>query len=271
MAEIFVASAGPKKKMHLDNILRRLLWGVIVFLIVFSLVELGYYLLVSPHVLITKIECEGDLKLSEQEILSLAGLSGNEYYFTINLKAVEEGIKQHPMVREVIVEKIFPNTLRLTLMGRKPLLLVQLAEGKSLGYGYLDEEGVVFAKANHIGELNLPIISGLRSNLRQVAARLPSSYLPFLQDLSELKREHPNLFNLLSEIRVVNTDNGGYELVIYPQIFRLRVWIGRRVKAGSLRYLFFTLNFLDQQGKLKNITEADFRTGELVYTMKGED
>ena len=46
-------------------------------------------------------------------------------------------------------------------------------------------------------------------------------------------------------------------------------FIGKRVTAGMLRYMFHTLYFMQQEGILSQVDEIDFRSGEAVYRRKG--
>ncbi len=47
------------------------------------------------------------------------------------------------------------------------------------------------------------------------------------------------------------------------------MWIGKRVNAGMLRYMFHTLYFMQREGILREVDEVDFRSGEAVYRRKG--
>lgn len=266
MSEIFVASSlKPKSKRNLDSFMRRILWITIVVLLLFSVGEMVFYFFVAPNVLIRKIEIKSALDLTEQEVLDLAGINGSEYYFSVNLEAIEARLKTSPLVRDAIVEKNFPDTLRLTLVGRTPLLVAYARENGSTVPVVFDEEGILFQRGEKITERNIPVLSGVKLGEIRQGAALSKLISPFLKDLGELKRKNPELYDLISEIRVVSTESGGYELVLYPLSYRLRVWIGKRINAGMIRYLFFALNFIEQEGILKKIDEADFRTGELVY------
>jgi len=134
-----------------------------------------------------------------------------------------------------------------------------------------DREGVLFAAGSGVEAENIPVLSGIKIERIRTGLSLSDTLTPFLHDLGELRQSHPELYDLISEIRIVMTGNGGYELVLYPLSYPIRVWIGKRINAGTLRYLLFALHFVREKGILEKIDEADFRTGELVYRMKGEE
>jgi cell division septal protein FtsQ len=270
VGKAFVLLSPPRPRERLELVFRRALLAVIVALAVAAVGGLVFEFLISPNMLVRTIELKSDLPLSREEIVNLAGLSPAAYYFAVDTRAVEARLKTNPLVREALVEKVFPETLKLTLVKRQPLVVAYAAaDGKTLPVVF-DDEGVLFERGAGLSERNLPVLSGVRLDSTVPGATLPRILQPFLKDWGELKRTNAALYGLISEIRVVGMSSGSYELVLYPLTYPVRVWIGKRLNPGMLRYMFFTLHFMQQQGLLREVDEVDFRSGEAVYHRKGE-
>jgi cell division protein FtsQ len=268
MADVLAFSS--KKKQGADTAIRKVLWGVIIVLVIFSAAELFFHFFIAPRILIKNIVISNDTGLSEQEILRIAGISRKEYYFLINAAQMREKLMTHPLVKGAAVEKIFPNTLKLTLTGRVPLLVALVEYDNRTVPISIDEEGVVFQIDQGVNNWNLPVLSGLKFQKLELGMRLPPEMLTFLQDFGRVSRRNPELQSLISEIKAVKTDSADFEYVIYPVNYAKGVLIGRRIDASILKYIFIALNLLDQEGMLHKVRDLDFRTGELVYKMKEE-
>jgi cell division septal protein FtsQ len=267
---MFVAVAPPRPRERLEFVMRRVLVVAIVVLVLAAVGGLFFELFVSPNMLVRTIELKSDVPLSREEVYALAGLSRDTYYFAVDSRAMEARLKAHPLVREALVEKVFPETLRVTLIRRQPLALAYaVADGKTVPVVF-DDEGVLFERDGAVSERNLPVLSGIKLAALTPGTALPKLYQPFLKDLGELKKSSDALFRLLSEVRVVTAGAGSYELILYPMSYPVRVWIGKRINPGMLRYMFFALYFMKKQGLLADIDEVDFRSGEAVYHRKGE-
>jgi hypothetical protein len=91
-----------------------------------------------------------------------------------------------------------------------------------------------------------------------------------LADLEELKQSEPGYYSLISELRLVERSDGDLEIIMYPVHHRVPVRLGSRIDATTCAYVVRVLDVLDQQGSLSEIAEIDFRTDDVVYTMREE-
>ncbi len=269
MGRVFVAIAPPRSGERLEAVLRKILWISIVVLVFCAAGLVVFQLFISPNLLVQNIDIKSDLPLTRDEILTLAQLGGREYFFAVDVKALEERLEAHPRVKDAVVEKVFPDTLKLTLYSRRPVFLSYTASGSRTLPVVFDEDGVLFERGQTLSERDLPVLSGFKLAQNASGSRLNKLWRPFLKDVGELKKNDAQLYNLISEIRVVSASSGNYELVLYPVSWPVRVWIGKRVNAGMLRYMFHTLYFMQEQGILAEVDEVDFRSGEAVYRRKG--
>lgn len=234
------------------------------------LLELVFQLVIGPAVSVKRVVVESDLRYSHAEIVSLAGLSGNESYFGIDPAAIVSRLEAHPSVRSARLEKAFPDTVKLTVSGRRPLgmLMVQTSGGDVPAV--FDEEGVVFRAGSSIETWDLPVFSGVRFEDFRVGARLPAEFSELLTELKRIQLESPALFDSISELRVQPGAGRSFDVVVYTVRYRTPVRVGSRVNEEQLRYVLVVLDLLHRQGRAAEIVELDFRTADIVYRTRGE-
>ncbi len=249
------------------NKLNRILWIIIIFLILLIIIELVVQLFIFPKLVIKKIEVISELDLSREKLMSIAGIRDNEYYFAIDINLIRERLESYAMVREAIVEKVFPDTIRIELNKRIPLAI---SIGEADGYNVpviFDENGVVFQIGDAISDWDLPVISGLRFK-PLVGMKFPERLKSFLHDIHTLKTASPEIFRLISEIKVVSVNEINYELIVYPVNHNIGLNLGNVINSDLLKYAFMVLVVLEEDGISDNVDEIDFRTGEIVYKLK---
>ena len=173
-------------------------------------------------------------------------------------------LEGYPVVREAIVEKVFPDTLRITVRGREPLAICIGTLGERTVPVAFDEHGVVFQIGGAVSGLNMPVLSGLQF-APVMGLELPAMLDPLLEDLQQLKTSSPELYRLVSEIKVMAISDTAYELMLYPVGYAVRANIGDRLDETFLRYVFMVLDVLAQQGITDTVREIDLRTGRVVY------
>lgn len=97
--------------------------------------------------------------VDSQTIVNLAAVPvGKINLFDLDLKAVEKRILSHPWIRQVNLQKKFPQTLSVVVVFRDPVALIQDKKGN---LGYVDQDGSVFGRVNVLARSNLPLISGV--------------------------------------------------------------------------------------------------------------
>jgi cell division septal protein FtsQ len=92
-----------------------------------------------------------------QIITDLAAVPvGQANLFDLDLSRIEKRILENDWVREVRLQKRFPQTLSITTVFREPKAVIQLDTG---ALSYVDAEGKVFGKVSLEGPKNLPILT----------------------------------------------------------------------------------------------------------------
>ena len=269
MSEAIILTSIPEKKGKKVRLLNKLLWFLIVILFTIVIFELVFWIIIAPRLVIKHIDIRGDFAISRNELLSIAGIKGKEYYFSINCDDIRMRLTDYPIIKDAEVVKIFPDTLRIAVNNRRPLAIsFGAVDQKTIPVAF-DTEGIIFQIGKSITEWNLPIISGVKFK-PLLGLKFPTRLLTVLSQLNVLRQSSPDLFNLISEIKVVSVNDIEYELLFYPVGYNMSVNIGDKINEGLLKSTLLVLDVLDHQGMAEKIRALDFRTGEVVYKMEEE-
>jgi len=121
----------------------------------------AYFVAHSPLFLIQVVEIlnpPDDSPIDSQKIAQLAAVPvGKINLFELDLDLVEQRVLTESWIREVNIQKRFPQTLSISVTYRKPRALIQLANGT---LSYVDNEGKIFGKVNMNLQPDLPVLSG---------------------------------------------------------------------------------------------------------------
>ena len=231
--------------------LRRALHLVIATLVLMLALEAVFFLLLAPRLHLTTVNVATDLALSDSEVLAMAGLTGDEQFFSIDAAAIEARLEQHLLVRDASVSMRFPDTLRLDLAARTPaaVLLAARADGSTRS-ALVDRDGLVFlagvAPWGHADAADVPVLSGLAADLVQ-PGHLPEPVRGVLGDLHALAESDPVLATLISEIRLVPIGApataapltaealaAGFDLLVFPIGFSTVLRFGAELTEAHL-------------------------------------
>ncbi|MFP4484059.1 MAG: cell division protein FtsQ/DivIB [Spirochaetaceae bacterium] len=244
-------------------------WIVVVVCIVLA-GEILYHTVVTKHVVITKVMIDSTAPVSDGELKDLAGLAERASYFGLDPVAVAARLEDHPAVKSAAARKVFPDTVQLTVTGRRPLVISFASVGEQDLPVAIDEDGVAFQLYRDIETWNLPVISGIRFQDFSLGTRLPENLVAVLAQLHDLRLGAPTLFEQISEVRVSGAAGDAVELLVYPVGYGVPVRIEDELDASLVRYIIMVLDMFEREGRLQNIRELDFRGGQIVFRAQEE-
>ncbi len=262
----------PNKKSRPKINLRRIFALIIVFLAIILIFQIAFHLLIAPRLSLKNIEIvvENGFSLTNSDILRIAGLENMEYYFSLNIESVKNRLESNPLIKSAAVERVFPDTLKINVLKRKPVALsIVEKDGVSVPV-YFDEEGVVFFVGSTSRGYNVPFVSGLVFTDLKPGIRLQRELVSFLKDLKTLKDSSPVLFEQISEVKFVKKSDVDYEVLLYLVNYKVRVRIGSSINEKLLTYIILALDVVSSQSIIGELEEVDFRTGDIVYRIKEE-
>jgi cell division protein FtsQ len=252
--------------------IRRIFIFIIGGLVTILALEFIFHLVISPRLTITRVEIAADrgLNLSDSDILALAGIGGENYFYSIDEAAIAERIAAYPPVLSAAVEKIFPNSLKISVKQRSPLVICLVEAGGETVPLVLDDEGVVFQIGASVQQGDLPVISGLTFAEIELGQRVHRSLVGFLKDLSKVKDASPILFSLISEVKFVTKNRTNFEVLLYPRDYRTVVRIGPHIDIALLKEILLVLDVFKSQGVDEGLAEIDFRTDSPMVRFREE-
>lgn len=96
-----------------------------------------------------------------QSLISLADVPlGKVSLFDLNLSLIEKKLLSHPWVKEVQLQKRFPQTVSVSVVLRQPRAILQGDQGD---LSYVDPDGHAFGKVTSAFHGDLPIVSGIEA------------------------------------------------------------------------------------------------------------
>ena len=271
--EVRVAMPVVKEERRLDKVkVARVFKILIVLLLLVILAQISYHLYFARNVLINKIviETAGSFSATDQQVLQMAGLGGSESYFTLKPEVVQARLARYPQIASVNVEKQFPGTLIVKIVGRTPVA-VCLVESNGMSVpAAVDSEGVIFQIGDSVTSLDLPVLSGIKIGEVGLGSRMPRPVTGFLSDLNQLEKASPAFYNSISELKFIKKTNEDFEVLMYPQNYSIPVRIGNGIDKKLFTYVILVLDVVKKQGMSAYLEELDFRTDEVVYKIREE-
>lgn len=230
------------------------------------LVALGTILL--PHTIVTRVVVNADFEIPRRELVTLAGLDRRTTIFAVRPGRMAQRLESHPLVREAAVTREFPDAVRITLERRRPVALAFLNAAGGVVPVAIDRSGVLFDRGTHLAGDDLPVISGLRVGADSLGGQVPSGMVELLESLATLRMEAPELYALLSEIRVEPRAAGRFDYLLFTVVAPVPIRFSDAVSAGETGYALLVLDVLARQGVTSRVRELDVRSGEIVYRME---
>ncbi len=214
--------------------------GVVVLLILF----VGAYKpIVSSSLFDLKhVIVQGNMLIPASQAEALVRQVMGSHVYGGRLDDVRQAFKQQPLIKDVVVARLLPDTLRLVLIERKPIAVVRLSRGLVC----IDEDGKVVGDFSLMGAQ--PTLMGWDERTLAVSRAANLTRLRLYEDLkralSQMKRNYWD--ELVNEVDVGNVDDVVINLKQSPIT---QIHLGDRDFARRFRSI---LNILDDvlQGRL---------------------
>lgn len=140
-----------KKKKTLALVLIK--WTSILLLLVGTII----FILTTPMFNIKQINISGINQLTEEEVLSLSGLSIDNNIFKNSKSSIVKNIKQNPYIENITIKRRLPDTIEINIEEKQKAYMLQFVNG----YVYINTQGYILEISEN--KLNLPIIIGYKT------------------------------------------------------------------------------------------------------------
>lgn len=145
------AKKHKKKKKTLAMFLFK--WTSIFLLLIGTVI----FILTTPMFNIKQISITGIEQITQEEVISLSGLSVDTNIFKNSKSNITKNIKQNPYVENVMIKRKLPDTIEVTIEEKQKAYMLQFVNG----YVYINTQGYILEISEN--KLELPIINGYKT------------------------------------------------------------------------------------------------------------
>lgn len=228
-------------------IIKRLIAIFILIIIILVLV------LIVNKARILRVEIRGLKRLNAMNIMEEAELSkyNNTSLFNIPKKDITSDIEKNVRIKVENIKASFPDLLIINVDERDTLFLLE----SNRGIYEITDDGYIIKNGN-IYNYDVPYITGL--SITQNSDKVEDEYAKYLTSvIYELKKNHNEIYNLISEINAYGDD-----LILYPRGYQVQVILEKYVKAEKFVDLAAILKTVQYQGN--QTKRIDFRFKEAI-------
>jgi cell division septal protein FtsQ len=211
----------------------------------------------KSNLTVSKVIVEGNRIVEANEILQFAHVKPGTPMYDLDLAAIRRDVVSNFFIKDAVVERDLPSTIRITVHERIPLALIN--NGQIL---YVDEEGVVLPHSISKETFDLPILSGVSS----AASLKPGTRIndPEVQEalviLSAAKLVGKELYHVLSEVHLRN----GGDIVLYAAEGGVPIIFGHGNVASKMVRLEQFWNEVVRERGAQHVQYVDLRYDDQV-------
>ncbi len=205
--------------------------GLIILFILLTTYTPKFNFIINSNLYIQKIKIENNSIIDADEIRKKLSFLYTENLFFLNIKDIEENLKSETFIESFSIKKIYPNTLKLIIVEKKPIAILQNKKKKF----YISDKGNLI-NFRYIEIYNsLPTVFG---NGRD--------FYSLYSDLQNIK------FPLEAIKSFYFFESGRWDLIMYDD---------RVIKLPIKNYLFSLKNFMlsKDSGNFNNYKIFDYR------------
>ena len=117
--------------------MKKSFFGLIILFILLTTYTPKFDFIINSNFTIQKIEIEGNSILNSDEIVEKLNFLYTENLFFLNLKDIEKNLKNETFIESFSVKKIYLNTLKIRIVEKKPIAILQNKKKKF----YISDKG----------------------------------------------------------------------------------------------------------------------------------
>lgn len=147
---------GVKIAQYIVRVTKGLFIGAAAAICIGIVVWLYTALTIHPYLDIKTIEVRGEMRLDDEDVVTLSGIRSGENIIKVDIKETEKNIRANDFIKEVTVKRILPDKVVIEVEEFVPVAFVT-----TNGLYVMDTRGEIFKKFSPNDELDLPVITGL--------------------------------------------------------------------------------------------------------------
>ncbi len=211
----------------------------------------------KKNLTISRVTVEGNRIVEANEILQLAQVKKGSPMYDLDLASVQRDVASNFFIKDVMVERDLPSTIRVTVVERSPIVMINRSD-----ILYLDQDGVVLPHSISKETFDLPILSGIGADVSlKTGSTLSSTDVREALDiLAAAKSVSREMYHLISEVRLRN----GGDIVLYAAERGVPILFGHGEVASKMVRLEKFWNEVVRERGAQNLQYIDLRYDDQV-------
>lgn len=206
---------------------------------------------------VRRVAVEGNRIVETPEILQLVKIAKDAQLHEVDLMAVRKNVLSHYFIKDAVIERDLPATIKIKVKERAPLAIVNAQEVL-----YLDEDGVVLPHSISKALFDLPILSGVPGTitLKPGMTLKNADVQEALEILATSKLLGKELYYMISEVRL----RDGGDIVLYAAEWGVPIVMGKgNIPNKLVRLETFWREVVRQQGS-ERLQYVDLRFDDQI-------
>lgn len=205
---------------------------------------------------VKEIIVEGTRVVEKNEITQISQVKNGTLLYDVDLTQVQRNVLSHLYVKEASVERNIPSSIKISVVERQPLTLVNANEIR-----YLDEDGVVLPHSISKAVFDLPVLSGIPADVSlKLGSRIEQADVQeALEVLWSAKLMSKELYHMISEVQIRQGD-----MVLYSAEWGIPILFGRGEIPNKLARLEAFWNEVVKDHGAQNLQYIDVRYADQI-------
>lgn len=136
--------------------MKKIFFKLILLFIILTSYYPKFNFTLSPKLHIQKIKIENNSIIKSEEIRKKLNFLYKENLFYLNIKSIEESLKNEVFIESFSIKKIYPNTIKIKIIEKKPIAVLQNKKKRF----YISNKGELMNFINVKKYDSLPMIFG---------------------------------------------------------------------------------------------------------------
>ena len=154
--------------------MKKSLLGLVILFILLTTYTPKFNFIISSNLYIQKIKIENNSIIRSDKIKEKLSFLYRESLFFLNINDIEENLKSETFIESFSIKKIYPNTLKLIIVEKKPIAILNNKKKKF----YISDKGHLISFINIKRYNDLPTVFGNGRNFYSLYQDLQNIKFP---------------------------------------------------------------------------------------------
>ena len=215
--------------------MKKSLLGLIILFILLTTYTPKFNFIINSNLYIQKIKVENNSIIETDQIKKKLSFLYKKNLFFLNIKDIEENLTSETFIESFSIKKIYPNTLKLIIVEKKPIAILQNKKKKF----YISDKGDLINFIDIKIYNDLPIVFGNGRNFYSLYKDLQNIKFP-LEMIKSFYLFESGRWDLIMD------DDKVIKLPIKDYLFSLKNFMSSKTNSNFNNYKIFDYRIKDQ-------------------------